>query len=82
MEYFDAYEEVFAAIERFADEHGKAPQRINVSPALYRWLLEMKHEAVTLQLEESGDMNVLNTRFGPIPFVIDELLTPYEVMPE
>ena len=82
MEFFDAYEEVFSAIERFVDEHENAPKKVNVSPVLFGWLLEMKREAVTLQMEEVGEINSMNTRFGQIPLVIDELLSPYEIIVE
>ena len=80
MEFFDAYEEVFSAIERFAEEHGHAPKHVSVSPTLYRWLLEMKRESVTLQLEDFGDVNTLNTRFGSITIIVDEMLDPYEIL--
>jgi hypothetical protein len=82
MDYFDAYEEVYAAIEHFVEESTKAPRKVNVSPALFRWLLEMKREAVTLHLEEAGEANAIQTRFGYVPIIIDEMLSPYEIIVE
>ncbi|MBL7997772.1 MAG: hypothetical protein JNL32_03945 [Candidatus Kapabacteria bacterium] len=82
MEYFDAYEEVYSAIERFADEHGKPPATVYVSPVLYRWLMEMKKESVALNMEEASDGNSLQTRFGAIPLALDEMLSPYEILTE
>ncbi len=82
MDYFDAYEEVYSALERYADENGQAPHGISVSPSLFRWLLEMKKEAVTLHLEEPGTANTIHTRFGDLPLSIDEMLSPYDVLVE
>ncbi len=82
MDFFDAYEEVYSAIERFVDEHGRAPSSVSVSPTLFRWLMEMKKEAVTLQLGDIGDVNMLQTRFGPIGISIDEMLSPYDILVE
>lgn len=82
MEYFDAYEEVYSAIERFAEHEGKAPESVSVSPTLYRWLTTMKQESVLLNPEEPLDSGTISTRFGHIPLVIDEMLTPYEILVE
>ena len=80
MEYFDAYEEVYAAIERYIDEHAVRPNHVNVSTTLFRWLLEMKKEAVTHHLEAPEPVLNFATRLGPVPIVIDELLSPYEII--
>ncbi|MBX7155071.1 MAG: hypothetical protein U0Y96_06650 [Candidatus Kapaibacterium sp.] len=82
MDYFDAYEEVYSAIERYADEHGHPPTKICIAPALYRWLREMQKESALLNPNEEQTASALNTRFGAIPIEIDELLTPYEIITE
>ncbi len=80
MDFFDAYEELYSAVERFVDEHSKVPSSVSVSPVLFRWLLEMKKEAVSLHFEDATSSNSFNTRFGAIPIVIDEMLSPYDIV--
>lgn len=82
MDYFDAYEEVYSAVERFADKHGHAPATVSVSPSLYSWIQSMKKEAVAEHADEPTESTMLSTRFGPLPLVIDELLSPYEIIVE
>jgi len=82
MDYFDAYEEVYSAIERYADQNGHAPSKICISPSLFRWLREMQKETALLNPDEHQSTSALNTRFGAIPIEIDELLTPYEIITE
>lgn len=82
MEFFDAYEEVYSAVERFVNDHGKIPASICVSPVLYMWIQSMKGEAVAHRMEDPTDSHALSTRFGPIPLVIDEMLSPYEIIVE
>lgn len=36
MEHFDAFEEIFAHIERYMLEHGHVPRALVVSPSLYQ----------------------------------------------
>lgn len=82
-EYFDAYEEVFGAIERHVDEHGSVPTCVYVSSSLFRWLLEINKERVTTQsLAASESLNHLDSRFGSIELRIDELLSPWEILVE
>ncbi|MFN4769217.1 MAG: hypothetical protein ACK45R_01440 [Candidatus Kapaibacterium sp.] len=82
MDFFDAYEEVYSAVERFVEHNGRVPASVSVSPALYSWLQSMKKEAVADPAEEPSDAQMLSTRFGPITLVIDELLSPHEILVE
>ncbi|MFM7774106.1 MAG: hypothetical protein ACKO9V_04555, partial [Candidatus Kapaibacterium sp.] len=64
------------------DRHGHAPVSVSVSPSLYSWIQSMKKEAVSDRAEDSAESRILSTRFGPIPLIIDELLSPYEILVE
>jgi hypothetical protein len=81
MEWFDAFDEVFASVERYVAEHGKAPAEVAVSPALYLWLAEMQRESALLTGLPMTDPVVLDTAYGSIPIAIDEHLGPFEILP-
>ncbi len=80
MEWFDAFDEVFASVERFAAEHGRAPVEVAVSPSLYTWLAEMQRESALLSGVPVTDPVILDTAYGSIPIVIDEHLDPFEIL--
>jgi len=83
MDYFDAFDEVFGSIERYVAEHGAPPHEIVVAPALYTWLADLQREADLLEgLGEVTDPVVLETPYGPIKIVIDETMSPYEILPQ
>ncbi len=80
MDYFDAYEEIFARIERYILEHGQLPHALVVSPSLYQWLCQCRKEQLT---EPHGeDLAWFDTPYGKIRLVIDERLDPYEILTE
>lgn len=81
MNWFDAYEEVYAAVERFVEEHGTPPKEVIVSTTLYTWLVELQRERAMLSGDEAVEPVVLDTPYGVIPVVIDELLDPFEILP-
>lgn len=80
MDYFDAFDEVFASIERHVQEHGSTPTDIVVSPGLYMWLADLLREEDLLRGLDITDPVVLETPYGPVSIVIDEALSPYEVL--
>lgn len=82
MDWFDAFDEVFASVERFAEQHGKAPREVSVSPMLYTWLAELQRESAMLEGIEVSDPVVLETPFGDLPLSIDERLGPHEIIVE
>lgn len=79
MDYFDAFAEVYASIERHVQETGQAPSEIVVSPALYTWLADMVREENLLRGVTMTDPVKLDTPYGPVTIVIDEALSPYDV---
>jgi len=79
MDWFDAFDEVFASVERFVQQHGRAPREVSVSPTLYTWLAELQRESAMLEGIEVSDPVALDTPFGEIALSIDEHLGPYEI---
>jgi hypothetical protein len=79
MDYFDAFAEVYASIERHVQETGQPPTEIVVSPALYTWLADMVREENLLRGVTMTDPVTLDTPYGPVKIVIDEALSPYDV---
>jgi len=80
MEMFDAFDEVFASVERYVAEHGHAPSEVVVSPPLYMWLAELQREGEMLAGTVPVDAVALETPFGRIPLAIDETLSPFDVL--
>lgn len=80
MEYFDAFDEVFASIDRYVQENGAPPHEIVVSPALYMWLAELQREENTLHGIDITDPVLLETPHGNVRIVIDETMSPYDVL--
>ncbi len=81
MDYFDAFDEVFASIEQFVQEHGRAPKEVAVSPSLYTWLAELQREAALLEGVGNHDPVSLDSPYGSIRIAIDETLSPWEIVP-
>jgi len=81
MDYFDAFDEVFASIEQFVQEHGRAPREVAVSPTLYTWLAELQREAALLEGVGNHDPVSLDSPYGSIRIAIDETLSPWEIVP-
>jgi len=81
MEWFDAFEELMASIERFFDEHGQAPHEVAVSGELYAWLSDIRRESQFLSGGDSGSPDTLPTPHGPVRLVIDEALSSFEIIP-
>jgi hypothetical protein len=83
MEYFDALEEIHSAVGRYVDSHeGSPPERIAVSATLYDWLLEIEKEEALLKQRPVKEPFALETEYGDIEFIIDEMLSPYEIIAE
>jgi hypothetical protein len=80
MDYFDAFEEIFARIEQYILEHGVMPQALVVSPSLYQWLCDCKKEQFHQPTGE--ELRWFETLYGKIRLVIDERLDPYEILTE
>lgn len=80
MDYFDAYEEIFAQVERYMLEHGSLPRVIVVSPSLYQWLCDCRKENIEHPIAD--DLIWFETPHGKIRLVIDERLDPYEILTE
>lgn len=80
MDYFDAFEEVFARIERYVLEHGEPPQALVISPSLYQWLCDCRKEGRPVVRRD--ELLWLETPYGNIRLVIDERLDPYEILTE
>lgn len=80
MDYFDAFDEVFASVERYVHEHGEPPHEIVVSPALYTWLAEIQREDTLLHGLDITDPVMLETPYGAVRIVIDETMSPYDVV--
>ena len=79
MDWFDAFDEVFASVDRFVQQHGKAPREVAVSPTLYTWLAELQRESAMLEGVEVSDPVSIDTPFGALALAIDEQLGPYEI---
>lgn len=82
MDYFDAFDEVFSSIERYVQENGHPPHEIVVAPALYTWLADVQRETDLLEGLEVTDPVVLETPYGAVKIVIDETLSPYDIVPQ
>ncbi|MCX8051907.1 MAG: hypothetical protein N3B17_08460 [Chlorobi bacterium] len=80
MDYFDAYEEIFARIERYMLEHGTLPHALVMSPSLYQWLCDCRKES--LDSVRGEELLWFDTPHGKIRIVIDERLDPYEILTE
>ena len=79
MEWFDAFDEVFAVVEQYVQEHGSAPSEISISPSLYTWLAELQRESAMLEGVPVTDLVSLDTAYGAIPIAIDERLGAHEI---
>ncbi len=85
MDYFDASEELYHTVQEFIRVHdGEHPNRVYVSPMLYDWLVQMQREERLLKgLNTEGvQLTTFQMDFGPLPLVVDELLSDYEIIPE
>ncbi len=85
MEWFDAFEELMASIERYVEERGHAPSEVAVSPNLYAWLADIRRESTLLSGNTpdnlASDPSVLPTPHGPVRLVIDEALSAFDIVP-
>ncbi|MEN9281889.1 MAG: hypothetical protein RL594_824 [Bacteroidota bacterium] len=81
MEWFDAFEEIMATVERFVASTGHAPREIAVSPQLYAWLSDIRRESATLSGADPEDPSTIPTPYGPVRLQIDEALNEYEILP-
>lgn len=79
MEDFDAFEELFAAVERHVQQHGQKPREVVVSPSLYLWLSELQREAVMMRGEAVADVVHLETPYGAVSVTIDEMMSAFDV---
>ena len=82
MDWFDAFDEVFASVERFVATHGRKPREVSVSPMLFTWLAELQRESAMLEGMEVSDPVVIDTPFGEVPLAIDEKLGDFEIVVE
>lgn len=83
MDWFDAFEEVFASVDAYVRDHGHAPHEIVVSPTLYTWLADLlREESVLHGSDFVSDPLMLTTPHGSIRIVIDEMMNPFEVHPQ
>ncbi len=84
MEYFDAYEELFASLSAYVAKYGTPPTRVMLSPYLYQWLRNLLVEEAQLQGRDVSqlDPTVLHTDYGDLQIVIDESLTDWEIIVE
>jgi len=80
VNFFDAYDEIFARIEEYIREHGTPPHALVVSPSLYQWLCDCRKEQLVQPRGE--DLIWFDTPHGKIRLVIDERLDPYEIIAE
>ena len=80
MDFFDAFAEVYTSIERHVLEHGVPPVEIVVAPSLYSWLADVLREEELLRGRAMTDPVLLDTPFGPIRIVIDETMSPYDIL--
>ncbi|MDZ4744706.1 MAG: hypothetical protein SGJ05_01740 [bacterium] len=81
MDYFDAFDEVFASIDTYYRDHGHSPHDIAVSPSLYAWFAELQRESAMLAGIEMSYPVIIETPYGPVGLIIDERLSPYDVVP-
>jgi len=81
MDFFDAFDEVFATIDAFYRDHGHSPHDIAVSPSLYAWFAELQRESAMLAGLEMVYPVTIDTPYGPVGLIIDEHLSPYDVVP-
>lgn len=84
MDYFDATEEMHAAIQIYVDEHGTYPSKVYVSRELYKWFIELRREELLLQGLSSADhcLNCISTEYGELQLAVDESLSNFEIVPE
>ena len=82
MEWFDAFEELMASIERYVHQHGEPPHEVAVSPMLYGWLSDIRRESESLSGPDGTTPGRIPTPWGEIPLGIDEALSAYEIMPQ
>lgn len=80
MDYFDAFAEVYGSIERHVHDHGVPPAEIVIAPSLYTWLCDVLREEELLRGTAITDPVMLDTPFGAVKIVIDETLSPYDIM--
>jgi|DewCreStandDraft_5_1066085.scaffolds.fasta_scaffold00820_16 hypothetical protein len=81
MEHFDAFEEIFAHIERYMLEHGHVPRALVVSPSLYQWLCDCRKDTPG-HTPTAEDLRWLETPHGKVRLIIDERLDPFEILTE
>jgi len=81
MEHFDAFEEMFALIERYRHEHGHLPHALVVSPSLFQWICDCRKEMLGENFTPT-DRAWLHTPLGNVRLVIDERLDPFEILTE
>ena len=82
MEWFDAYDEVAAAVERFVAQHEQPPRMVAVSGTLYTWLAKLQQESAAITGEAVTEPVAVDSPYGSIPVVVDEHLDPYEIVPQ
>lgn len=82
MDWFDAFDEIFATVERFVQEHGKRPACVVVSPHLYTWLAELQRESALIEGMDATLPLSIDTTYGTIPVAIDERLGAYDMVAE
>ena len=82
MEWFDAYDEVAAAVERFVAEYEQPPKMVSVSGTLYTWLAKLQQESAAITGEAVTEPVTVDSPYGSIPVVVDEHLDPYEIVPQ
>ena len=82
MEWFDAFEELMATIERFVAANGHAPTEIAVSPHLYACLSDIRRESAQLSGTPIEDLSTIPTPYGPVRLQIDEALSAFEIVPD
>ena len=80
MDYFDAFAEVYTSIERHVHEHGVPPAEVVIAPSLYSWLADVLREEELLRGTSITDPVMLDTPYGAVRIVIDEAMSPYDIV--
>ncbi len=84
MEFFDAYEELYASLNAYVAKHGEPPTRVLMSPYLYQWLRNLLAEEAKLHGRDLShtDPRILHTDYGDIQIIIDESLSDWDIIVE